>query len=81
MTNELKMSVSSIYAKGGEKYAFVTFTDASREAEGKIPSCEIVSSKGFTDEEVAQIKLYMKMNLAELKRMAAGVRMIDAFIK
>lgn len=77
----MNMSVSPICMKDGEKYAFVSFTDGKRTAEGKIPACKIMSSNGFTEEEVAQLEDYMKNELAKLKRMAAGIRLIDAFMK
>lgn len=81
MGNELKMSVSAVCAKDGEQYAFVSFTDGTRSADGKIPHCRIVSSNGFTPEEVEQLEAYMKKELSQLKKMAAGIRMIDAFMK
>lgn len=78
---ELNMSVSGICSKEGEKYAFVTFSDAKRRAEGKIPECKILSSEGFSEEEIRMLELYMKSNLGELKKMAAGVRLFDAIAK
>ena len=81
MDDELKMSVSPICAKDGEKYAFVSFTDGARTAEGKIPDCKIIFSNGFSAEEVEQLEIYMKQELSQLKRMAAGIRLIDAFMK
>ena len=42
MSDTLEMSVSQIFRKNGEKYAFVSFTDGKRKAEGKIPSCKII---------------------------------------
>lgn len=81
MENELNMTVSPVCSKNGEKYAFVSFSDGERSADGKIPDCKITFNKGFTDEEVAQLELYMKMELGNLKKMAAGVGVMDAFLK
>ena len=78
---DLTMQVTQPFSKDGEKYAFVQFSDGERLAEGKIPDCKILSSKGFTEEEVADLEKYMQGNLAQLKKMAAGVRPIDAFLK
>jgi hypothetical protein len=78
--DELNMSVSAVCMKDGEKYAFVSFNDGKRFAEGKIPDCKIVSNKGFSNEEVKMLELYMIGQLKELKKMAAGVRLIDAFM-
>lgn len=80
MNEEMNMSVSSVCEKEGKKYAFVTFSDGSRMAEGRIPECVIVSNSGFTQDEVKMLELYMKNDLSHLKRMAAGVRWIDGFM-
>jgi len=81
MENEVKMTVSPICVKGEEKYAFVSFSDGERYAEGKIPSCKIISNKGYTEDEVGQLEDYMRKELNELKKMAAGINVIDAFMK
>ena len=77
---EMNMSVSHICVKDGEKFAYVSFDDGTRKAEGKIPECKISTNEGFTEEEVSQLELYMKSVLPQLKQMAAGVRMMDAFL-
>lgn len=81
MNEELNMSVSPVCVKDGERYAFVTFTDGSKLAEGKIPDCKIISNDGFSKEEVLVLETYMKEDLKHLKHMAAGIRAIDAFLK
>lgn len=81
MDDALRMSVSQIFSKNGKKYAFVLFTDGTRTAEGKIPDCKILSGDGFTGEEIKQLEDYMGRELANLKKMAAGVHAMDAFMK
>lgn len=81
MNEKVDMSVSPVFGKDGKKYAFVSFQDGTRYAEGKIPDCIITSSKGFTDDETGQLEEYMRQNLATLKRMAAGVNVMSAFMK
>lgn len=75
------MTVSPICVKDGHRYAYVSFTDGKRSAEGKIPECKIVSSTGFTENEVEQLETYMRNELAELKRIASGINVMDAFMK
>ena len=77
------MSVSSIFEdkKTGNRYAFVIFKDNGRTAEGKIPECSIISSEGFSDEDLEKLKKYMKNNLPKLKEMAASVDVLKAFMK
>ena len=81
MNQEMNMSVSPVCVKNGEKYAFVSFTDGERTAEGKIPDCKILASNGFTLAEVEQLEAYMKRELTQLKKLASGIRLFDAFIK
>lgn len=81
MSQEVNMSVSPICVKDGQKCAFVSFVDGDRSADGRIPDCKIMTSIGFTEEEVGQLEDYMRRELSQLKRMAAGIRLIDAFLK
>lgn len=81
MSEELHMSVSQVFKQDGKKYAFVSFTDGVRVAEGKIPDCKIHSNDGFGAEEVILLEIYMNRELATLKKMASGVHIVDAFMK
>lgn len=81
MNEEVKMSVSPVCAKDGKKYAFVSFTDGNRTAEGKIPECVITHNTGFHADEVQQLEDYMKRELAQLKSMAAGINVMDNFLR
>lgn len=78
---EMKLSVSPVCKKNGETFAFVTFTDGARTAEGKIPDCKIISSDGFDEGEVGMLEMYMKQNLLQLKKMTAGIRLFDVITK
>lgn len=79
--SDMKLSVSPVCKKDGETYAFVTFTEGCRSAEGKIPDCKIISSKGFDEGEIGMLEMYMKQNLLQLKKMAAGIRLFDVITK
>lgn len=81
MDRELNMAVSQIFSKNKEKYAFVSFSDGTRNAEGKIPDCKIISNNGFSKEEEEQLENYMKSELGNLKKMAAGVNVMRGFMK
>lgn len=80
MDDELKMSVSPICTKNGSKYAFVAFTDGVRTAEGRIPDCIIIQNEGFNEEEVSQLENYMRQELPQLKKMAAGINVMKNFL-
>ncbi len=80
MDESIKMTVSAICTDKSDKrkYAYVTFSDGKRSAEGTIPSCEITKNDGFSDEEIAALRFYMKTNLDELKRIAAQINVFEA---
>ncbi|MCM1173903.1 MAG: hypothetical protein NC341_02505 [Blautia sp.] len=80
MSDELRMSVSPICTKDGRKYAFVSFTDGERSAEGRIPECRITVNGGFDREEVIQLEEYMSRELPQLKKMAAGINIMRNFM-
>lgn len=81
MEKAVQMTVSPVCAKDGKKYAFVSFTEGERTAEGKIPDCVIVSNKGFEKGEVKMLEEYMRRELPQLKKMASGIRLLDAIMK
>ena len=81
MNENINMIVSPVCSKNGEKFAYVSFTDGKCTADGRIPECKITSNKGFEQKDIEVLELYMKSNLAKLKRMASGVNIIDAFMK
>lgn len=81
MNDELKMSVSPICVKDGKKYAYVSFSDGIRTAEGRIPECIITSNTGFSEDELQQLEDYMQGELGKLKKMAAGIDVMKVFLE
>ena len=81
MKNEFTMSVSPICLKDGKKIAYVYFADGERNAEGRIPECKIVSAVGLDRGEIRMLEEYMKRELSQLKKMAVGIRLVDAIMK
>lgn len=77
---ELTMKVSGICRRDGQKVAYVTFSDAGRNAEGIIPDCKIVKNEGFSDDEAGQLELYLRLNLDTLKKQAAQVSPVRAML-
>ncbi len=80
-TGELNMQVSPVCKKDGQKVVYVTFSDKTRLAEGALPKCEIISNKGFSEEELKRLQQYMKDNLGMLNAMAAEINPIKAMFK
>ncbi|MEE3480843.1 MAG: hypothetical protein VZQ80_02505 [Lachnospiraceae bacterium] len=79
--SEMQMSVSPVCGTGEDRYAFVTFTEGAKTAEAKIPSCEIIRSSGFSEEELAGLRAYMKADLKHLQHLAAGENVFKAMFK
>ena len=79
--DNVNMNVSPVMGEKGHKYAFVSFNEGDRSAEGRIPECEIFTNKGFTDDEVKSLEAYMRENLAYLKKVSSGVNVMKAFMK
>lgn len=78
--DSVSMSVSPICMKDGKRVAYVEFLDGDRKAEGEIPECRITSYKGFSENEAAALEDYMKRELPKLKKMAAGINVLDALM-
>ncbi len=76
----LNMSVSPICMRDEKKCAYVYFSDEARSAEGIIPDCAILKNSGFSDSETAVLEEYMKSELPALKKMAANVNVLKAFM-
>lgn len=71
--NELRMTHSCILSRGDEKFVRVTFEGDKTYAEGIVPSGEIETYRGFTEEEVEQLKLYLKLNKDEIMNKAKKI--------
>ncbi len=81
MNENLNMSVSSIVEKKGQKQVYVVFEDHDRSAEGRLPDAKIISNKGFSEEEVAALELYISAHADDIFAMAKKVNIMDAFLK
>lgn len=77
----LTMTVSPVFGTGEGRYAFVSFTDGHRTAEGKIPECVITKNSGFSGEEKKALSDYMKRELSSLKKLAASQGPLQAMLK
>ena len=76
----INLSVTQLFKKDGQKYAFVSFSDGKKFAEGKIPDCSITTNKGFTTEEVSQLEEYLKKNIDLLLEKAGHIDVFKAFL-
>lgn len=70
---ELRMTHSCILSKGKEKFVRVTFEGNDTYAEGVIPSGEIEKQHGFTEDEIEQLEIYLKMNKEDIMNKAKSI--------
>ena len=80
MDRDVKMSVSQIFRKNGEKTVFVEFSRGKCLAEGKLPEGKLLKSRGFSEEENRSLEEYMLENRHEILGLAGGVNVMKAFM-
>lgn len=80
MSNEVKMSVSSMTRTKDSKAVYVMFSDGDKNAEFSLPGCKVVSNKGFTMEEIDQLKEYIDNEQDSIYALAKKVNPMKAFM-
>ena len=80
MSEELKMSVSSMTRTKDNKAVYILFTDGEKSAELSLPEGKIISNKGFSDEEIAGLKYYICNNQETIYAMAKKVNPVKAMM-
>lgn len=81
MSDEIKMSVSSMTRTKDKKALYVLFQDDTRMAEFELPECKVVYNKGFLDEEIGQLLDYVKKEKEHIYSLSKGVNPINAMMK
>lgn len=80
MNHEIKMSVSALSRKGEEKSVYVVFSDGEASAEFRLPECELVHNKCFSEEEIGQLKEYISAEWDSIYRIAGKVNPLKGFL-
>ncbi len=78
--DEVTLNLSGVVEKDGKKIAYVRFSRGDDFAEGYIPDCIFTKVQGFTDDEVSMLTDYLRANLTELKKRAAGINPLTAIM-
>ena len=78
--DEVKLDITGVVEKDGKKVSHIRFSRGDDYAEGYIPDCVFTKVQGFTDEEVEQLTDYLKANLTDLKKRAAAISPLNAFL-
>lgn len=77
---EIKMLVSSVVAKGDRKIVRVSFIRGDCFADGILPDGMIEKSRGFTEEETAQLEKYLRANRQEILKQAKSVNPLRSWL-
>lgn len=80
MNREIKMSISSMTRAGDKKAVYVLFTDKDSSAEFTIPGCQLLSSHGFAEEDLMQLKEYIDNEQDYLFSLAKEINPIRSFL-
>lgn len=78
---EMRMTCSGILRKNGEKIIYVRFERGEDYAEGSIPAARLISQRGFTPEEAAQLENYLSEHKFEIIEQAKTVNLMKNFMR
>lgn len=81
MNKEIQMYVSGILHRGEERCVCVLFEEKDKSIEIRMPGEEILSNKGYTDSEAAELIEYLRENMDDIKKTAGSVNPMKAFMK
>ena len=75
------MNVSGILNYGGKKAICVMIEDGSKSIEVRLPDGEILSRKGYTENEAEEILSYLSENMDDIMKTAREINPMAAFLK
>ena len=78
---DIEMTISSVVRKDGKERIFVGFYDksAGKEAEAVIPGFIFIKNKGFSEEELKALKIYLEKEQSDILKKARTVNPLDGF--
>ncbi len=80
MNRKIKMSVSTMTRTKDKKAVYVLFEDGPKSAEFSLPEGELVGNRGFSDEEVAQLRDYIQDQRDEIYGIAKQIDPMKALL-
>ncbi len=80
MNSEIRMNVSSLVRKDGEKAIYVLFTDGDKEAEFVVPEGRLLDNKGFSDKEITELRDYLHNEQDYIYSVAKKVNPMKGFM-
>lgn len=82
-TTEVTFTYSAAFMKNGKKSVSVRFerNDGKDFADGLLPDCVIEKQKGFSEEEVEQLEVYLMENADDILNKAKEMSKITNILK
>lgn len=80
MNEEIKMCVSTLTRTKDSKAIYVLFTDKEKSAEFSLPELKLISKRGFSDEEIDQLKDYVDNERDSIYDIAKSVDPMKNFL-
>lgn len=80
MNSEIRMSVSTMTRTKDTKAVYVLFEDGEKNAEFALPEGKLVSNKGFSNEEIAQLKDYVTNESDSIFDIAKTINPMKSFL-
>ena len=74
------MSVSSMTRTKYNKAVYVLFQDRDKNAEFSLPGCKLLNNRGFSTEEISQLKDYINNEQERIYSLAKEVNPMRAFM-
>lgn len=81
MNTNITMCVSGMTRTKEDKAVYVLFTEQEKSAEIAIPGCRVISNKGFSDEEMKQLMMYVEGEQDAIFDAAKKINPITAMMK
>ncbi len=70
---EMKLTYSSVMIKDGKPIVSVHIERGEDYADARLPECEIIASKGFSEDERKILEKYLKVSRKDILEKAKGI--------
>jgi len=81
MNSEVTMSVSSMTRTKDSKAIYVLFSDGDKNAEFAIPENKLINNKGFSEDEISELKDYIANEQDYIFSIAKTVNPLKEFMR
>ena len=76
----MQMNISPISPKDGRSWIYIQFFDEDRSAEIRLPGRKVLSNNGFTEEEIQDLREYVKQHKDNIFSIAKKINVMDNFL-